>query len=260
MQFIQTIYTIWQREIIRYLRAKTRIVSTLFQPIMFLIIFGVGLKQTLAAGNFGLDFVQFMYPGIIAMSVMSVAIFSTISTVWDREFGFLKEILVTPTSRIAIALGKTIGATTIASIQALILLVIAPFIGVKIGIAIILLLFVLMIILAFALSGLGLLISSLMETTENFGFLMQMLIFPMFFLSGAFFPLTAVPTWMSVVAKINPLTYGVDAFRQIVLSNQVSQNVLERLAINSVFVDTLFLIGFSVVMVSAAVIAFNKKA
>ncbi|RLC34699.1 MAG: ABC transporter [Candidatus Nealsonbacteria bacterium] len=260
MQFVQTIYTIWQREIIRYIRAKTRIISTLFQPIMFLVIFGVGLKQTLAAGNFGIDFVQFMYPGVIAMSIMSTAVFSTISTVWDREFGFLKEILVTPTSRIAIALGKTVGATTIASIQALILLVLAPFIGVKIGIAIILPLFALMILLAFALSGLGLLISSLMKTTENFGLLMQMLIFPMFFLSGAFFPLTAVPTWMGAIAKINPLTYGVDAFRQIVLGNQVAQSVLEGLAINSVIADTLFLVGFSVVMVGAAVIAFNKKA
>ncbi len=227
---------------------------------MFLVIFGVGFQKTLATGNFGLDFVQFMYPGIIAMSVMGTAIFSTISTVWDREFGFLKEILVTPTSRIAIALGKTAGATSIASIQALILLVLAPFIGVKISIAIILPLFALMILLAFALSGLGLLISSLMKTTENFGLLMQMLIFPMFFLSGAFFPLTAVPKWMSVIAKINPLTYGVDAFRQIVLGNQVPQSVLEKFAINSIFGDTLFLVGFSIIMVSAAVIAFNKKA
>lgn len=259
MQFIQTIYTIWQREFIRYWRDKTRIVSTFFQPLMFLVIFGSGLKQTLAAGNFGVDFVQFMYQGIIAMSVMGVAFFSTISTVWDREFGFLKEILVAPTSRVAVALGKTLGATTIAAIQALILLVLAPFIGVTISLSIVPQLLFFMLFLAFAISGLGLLIASLMKTTESFGFLMQVLIFPMFFISGAFFPLTAVPSWMSLLAKINPLTYGVDAFRQIILGGQITPNILEKLSLHSISINALFLAGFSAVMVSTAVIAFNKK-
>lgn len=259
MQFIQTIYTIWQREFIRYWRDKTRIVSTLFQPLMFLFIFGYGLKQTLAAGNFGVDFVQFMYPGIIAMGIMGVAFFSTISTVWDREFGFLKEILVTPTSRVAVALGKTLGATTIAAIQAIILLALAPFIGVTISLSIVSQLLFFMFFLAFAISGLGLLIASLMKTTESFGFLVQVLIFPMFFISGAFFPLTAVPSWMSLLAKINPLTYGVDAFRQIILGGQITPNILKNLSLHSISIDALFLAGFSAVMVSAAVISFNKK-
>lgn len=259
MQFIQTIYTIWQREFTRYWRDKTRILSTLFQPIMFLVIFGSGLKQTLAAGNFGIDFVQFMYPGIIAMSVMSVAFFSTISTVWDREFGFLKEILVAPVSRVAVAVGKTLGATAIAAIQAFILLAFAPLIGVKLGLAAVPQLLLFMLLLAFAISGLGLLIASLMKTTQSFGFLMQLLIFPMFFISGAFFPLTAVPSWMSVLAKINPLTYGVDAFRQILLDNQIASNVLEGLSLHTIPTNALFLTGFSIVMVGAAVTAFNKK-
>ena len=113
MYFVQPIITIWQREIIRYTRDKTRIISTLIQPLMFLAIFGTGFRQTLAQGNFGVDFIQFMYPGIIAMTVMGVAFFSTISTVWDREFGFLKEILVAPVSRTAIAVGKTLGALSL---------------------------------------------------------------------------------------------------------------------------------------------------
>jgi ABC-2 type transport system permease protein len=257
---MQAIYIIWQREIIRYWRDKTRIVSTFFQPIMFLAIFGSGLKQTLAAGNFGIDFVQFMYPGIIAMSVMSVAFFSTISTVWDREFGFLKEILVAPVSRVSVALGKTLGATTIASIQALILLILAPFIGVTITLGMIPELLIFMILLAFAISGLGLLIASLMKTTESFGLLMQILIFPMFFISGAFFPLTSVPLWMSFLAKINPLSYGVDAMRQILLGGQVAPAILENLSLHSVMINAFFLMGFSILMVGAAVIAFNKKA
>jgi len=260
MQFIQTIYTIWQRELIRYWRDKTRIVSTLFMPLMFLVIFGAGLSKTLATGNFGVDFTQFMYPGIIAMSVMSVAFFSTISTVWDREFGFLKEILVAPVSRVAVAFGKTLGATTIASIQALILLILAPLIGVAIHVAVIPQLIIFMLLLAFAISGMGLLISSLMKTTESFGLVMQVLIFPMFFISGAFFPLTAVPSWMLALSYINPLTYGVDAMRQIILGNQVASNILNGLSLHAISVDALFLVVFSAVMVSAAVFAFNNRA
>lgn len=259
MHFIQTIITIWQREIIRYIRDKTRIISTLLQPLMFLIIFGSGLRQTLAQGNFGVDFIQFMYPGIIAMSVMGVAFFSTISTVWDREFGFLKEILVAPVSRTAIAVGKTLGATTIAALQALILLLIAPLIGISINPAIIPELFLFMLLLSFAISGMGLLIASLMKTTESFGLLMQVLIFPMFFLSGAFFPLTAVPTWMSILSNINPLTYGVDAFRQIILKSQISQEVIDNIVLYPIHINALFLMAFSTVMVVAAVYAFNKK-
>jgi ABC-2 type transport system permease protein len=259
MRFIQTMLTIWQRELIRYWRDKTRIISTLFQPLMFLFIFGAGLSKTLAAGNFGVDFVQFMYPGIIAMSVMSVAFFSTISTVWDREFGFLKEILVAPVSRVAVAFGKTLGATTIASIQAFILLILAPFIGVKIHFSVILPLIIFMLLLAFAISGLGLLIASLMKTTESFGLVMQILIFPMFFISGAFFPLTAVPSWMRLLSNINPLTYGVDAIRQILLGKQVASAILGRLSLHTIPTNALFLLGFSAVMVSTAVWAFNKK-
>lgn len=260
MQFIQTIYTIWQREIIRYWRDKTRIFSTLFQPLMFLVIFGVGLKQTLTAGNFGIDFVQFMYPGIMAMGIVGVAFFSTVSTVWDREFGFLKEILVAPVSRAAVACGKTLGATTIASSQVLIFLVLAPVVGIHLNIALLPGLLLFLVLLAFAISGMGLLIASLMKTMESFGLLMQVLIFPMFFTSGAFFPLTAVPSWMKIIANVNPLTYGVDALRQIILGNQVPGNILNGLSLHTVSVNALFLVAFSSVMVTAAVFAFNKRA
>jgi len=258
-QFIQTVIVIWQREIIRYLRDKTRIVSTLFQPLMFLVIFGVGLRQTMAMGNFGIDFVQFMYPGIIAMAVMGVAFFSTISTVWDREFGFLKEILVAPVSRTAIAIGKTGGAATIASLQALILLLLAPFINITIHLSILPELIFFMILLSFAIAGSGLLVASLMKTMEGFSLLMQVIIFPMFFLSGAFFPLTSVPLWMTYLAKINPLTYGVDALRQIILAPQIPNNLLERIVLYPIHINFLFLLFFSLIMIFIAVMAFNKR-
>lgn len=260
MNFFSPIYIIWQREVIRYFRDKARIVSTLLQPIFFLVIFGAGFQQTLAeGGNLGVDYIQFMYPGIIAMSIMSVAIFSTISTVWDREFGFLKEILVAPVSRTSIALGKTAGAMTLASMQGLILLLIAPIVGVSLNFISVIQLFGLMILLSFALAGFGLLISSLMKSTESFGIVMQVIIFPMFFVSGAFFPLTAVPEWMVAISKINPLTYGVDAFRQVMLNGQVPKEVLESLSVYPIYLDAIFLIVFLLIMIFLAVLAFNKR-
>lgn len=258
MYFTQSIVIIWQREITRYTRDKARIFVTLFQPLMFLVIFGAGFRQTLAQGNFGVDFIQFMYPGIIAMSLMGVAIFSTISTVWDREFGFLKEILVAPVSRTNIVIGKAISATTVASVQAIILLALAPFLGIKLHISVFPQLFLLMILLSFAIASLGMLIASIIKSIENFGVIMNVLIFPMFFLSGAFFPLTAVPGWMAAISEINPLTYGVDAMRQIILAPQISEQVLAKLTLHPLGFDIFFLLGFAAIMISLAVVAFNR--
>lgn len=258
MYFTQPIITIWQREIIRYTRDKARIFITLFQPLMFLVIFGAGFRQTLAQGNFGVDFIQFMYPGIIAMSLMGVAIFSTISTVWDREFGFLKEILVAPVSRTNIVIGKAISATTVASVQAIILLALAPFLGIKLHISVFPQLFLLMLLLSFAIASLGMLIASIIKSIENFGVIMNVLIFPMFFLSGAFFPLTAVPGWMAAISKINPLTYGVDAMRQIILAPEVPEQILAKLTLYPLSFDIFFLLGFAAIMISLAVVAFNR--
>lgn len=259
MYFLKSAITIWEREVIRYTRDRARIFSTLFQPIMFLVIFGAGLRGPLASSNLGIDFLKFMYPGIIAMNVMGIAFFSSISTVWDREFGFLKEILVAPVSRSAIVLGKALGATTIASLQALILLIIAPLIGLSIHPITVINLFLFMLLLSFAISGMSLVIASIMKTMESFGVLMQLFIFPMFFLSGAFFPLTSVPHWMTFLSRMNPLTYGVDATRQIILGAQIDHNVISRLAIHPVYVDAIFLMIFSLVMMSISVVAFNRK-
>lgn len=259
MRFFIASFTIWKREIIRYFRDKARIISTLFQPLMFLVIFGTGLRGALAGGNFGVDYLQFMYPGIIAMNVMGVAFFSTVSTVWDREFGFLKEILVAPVSRTAIVLGKISGAVTIASFQGLILLILAPFIGIKLGFLVIIKLYLVMLCLALAISGLGLLIASLMRTTESFGMVMQVLIFPLFFLSGAFFPLTSVPKWMSWLSKINPLTYGVDSMRQVLLDLQFGQGAISKIALFSITFDVFILLAISAVLIFAATLAFNRR-
>jgi ABC-2 type transport system permease protein len=258
MNELIAIYTIWKRESIRYVRDKARIFSTLLQPLMFLVIFGAGLGSTLTKGNFGVDYIKFMYPGIIAMNVMGIAFFSTVSTVWDREFGFLKEILVAPISRTSIVVGKILGAVTVASTQALLLLALAPFLNIHLNILIIIKLFLFMMLLAFAISGLGLLIASLMKTTESFGIIMQVLIFPMFFLSGAFFPLTNVPLWMTILSRFNPLTYGVDGMRHIILSG-IPAELAQKLLLYPVQINILILLVFSIVMVSVATLAFNKR-
>jgi len=251
--------TLWQREVIRYIRDRTRVVSTLIQPVMFLVVFGTGLGETLASSNLGVNYIVFMYPGTIAMTVMGVGFFATISTVWDRQFGFLKEILVAPIPRTAIALGKTAGAATMASVQALILLALAPIIGIALHGAWIPLLILFLVMLSLAVSGLGLLVASLMKTTESFGILIQILLFPMFFLSGAFFPLTRVPTWMAILSYINPLTYGVDAFRQVILNGDVSAETAARIFLFPLHLDGLFLLGFTAFTTLAAVIAFNRR-
>lgn len=259
MYYLRAINIIWHRELIRYWRDRARIISSLLQPLLFLGIFGAGFSRVLSAQNFGVDFVHFMYPGIIAMGVMGVAFFSTVSTVWDREFGFLKEMLVAPVSRTAIALGKTISATSIASLQAFIFLILAPFLGVKLNILALPEFLGILLLLAFAISGLGLWIASRMQSMESFGLIMQLLIMPMFFLSGAFFPLTSIPSWLSIITQVNPLSYGVDALRQIILAGQVDAGTLSGLSLHSIGIDALFLVGFSAVMVFAAVRAFNRK-
>ncbi len=164
-----------------------------------------------------------------------------------------------PISRTAIALAKTLSSATVASFQVLILLLLAPFLGIEITTGIVLPLLLFILLIAFTISGLGLLIASRIQTTETFPVIMQVLIFPMFFLSGAFFPLTAVPSWMEALSKINPLTYGVDALRQILLQDQVPQKVIDNISLYTTSTDALFLLGFSVLMVGAAVLAFNRR-
>ncbi|MBI5207318.1 MAG: ABC transporter permease [Candidatus Firestonebacteria bacterium] len=259
MQFISIIVTIWHREVLRYSRDRTRIFLTIFQPLMFLFIFGSGLRHAFASGNLGIDFIQFMYPGILAVSIMGVSFYSTISTIWDREFGFLKEILVAPVSRTAIIIGKASGAVTIALSQALVLLLIAPLLNIKIYFIMIPELIMFMMLLSFCIAGMGLLMATLLRTIENFGVLMNIIVFPMFFLSGAFFPLHSIPLWMTIFSRINPLTYAVDAFRHIILSPQISTDIAKNIFLNPMYINAIYLFIFSILMVLSASIMFNKK-
>jgi len=213
------VYTIWYRDVLRFWYDKARMFSALLFPIFFLAIFGSGLQRSIGMMAGGIDFIQFMYPGIIAISVLMGAFMSGVSIVWDREYGFLKEVLVAPISRISVAVGRTLGSATVATIQGIMILVLAPFVKVSLSVWMVLALLPLMFLLAASMGSLGILLASRIKSTEAFQAIMQMLMFPMMFLSGVFFPMQDLPTWMSFIVKINPASYGVAAIRGVVLGN-----------------------------------------
>jgi ABC-2 type transport system permease protein len=262
---LRAIYIIWYRDILRYWRDRWRLVASLAQPLLFLVVFGSGLSSALGGAfsrGAGLSYIQFMYPGIIGMSILFTAIFGAMSIVWDREFGFLKEVLVAPIDRWAVAIGKALGGTTQAMIQGLILLVLAPFIGVKLNLLTVLELLPLAAILAFGLSSFGVMIASMMKSLQGFQVVMNFLMMPMFFLSGALFPLTNLPGWMTVLTRLDPASYGIDPIRRVVLANSgassaygltIAGNIL------SVPMEAGIMFAFGAVMLGIAVVMFQRR-
>lgn len=205
------------REILRFVQERSRVFGSFAMPLLFLVIFGAGFNRIVGSLGPGVNFVQFIYPGIIAMTILMNSVMSGLSVVWDREFGFLKEILVAPIGRAGIVMGKAAGAATVALIQGSIMLVLAPVVGVTITLLLVVKLLPVLVIVSVSLSGLGILIASRMRSQQGFQLIVQLLIFPLIFLSGVFFPVNDVPTWLAVVSRLNPLTYGVDAIRQLFL-------------------------------------------
>jgi ABC-2 type transport system permease protein len=210
------IYILWLRQLKRYFRSKSRIVGSLGQPILFLVALGFGLSSTFAAAGGG-NYIQFLSPGIIAMSILFTAIFSGIEIIWDRQFGFLKETLVAPVSRFSIMLGRTLGGATVASFQGILVMVLATIVGFRFGLAPILPALVFMILIALTFTALGTAIASLLEDMQGFQLIMNFVVMPVFFLSGALFPLDNAPAALQWIAVFNPLAYGVDGLRHIFL-------------------------------------------
>jgi len=223
MNNLRGVYTIWYRDLLRFWHDKMRMVGSITMPLLFLFVFGSGLSARMGSLGPGVDFAQFIFPGIIGMTVLMSSFMAGVSVVWDREFGFLKEVLVAPISRAAVAVGKALGAATIALIQGLIILLFAPLIGVSLSVGTVLALLPLMFLLAISVGSLGILIATRIRSMEAFQAVMQMLMFPMVFLSGVFFPLEGLPGWMGVLVKINPVTYGVAPIRQVVLGATAGQ-------------------------------------
>jgi ABC-2 type transport system permease protein len=210
---MNSIHILWLRQLKRYFRSRSRIIGSLGQPILFLIAFGFGLGPTFAKAGQG-NYLEFIAPGIISMSILFTAIFSGIEIIWDRQFGFLKEVLVAPVTRWQIMIGRTLGGATVAVFQGLIVLVISLFFGFKIEtFTLIPQMLIFMILIALLFTALGTAIASILTDMQGFQLIMNFLIMPIFFLSGALFPLAGLPKAIQTVVSINPLSYGVDGLR-----------------------------------------------
>jgi ABC-2 type transport system permease protein len=222
---VRGVYIIWYRDLLRWWRDRQRILPSAVQPILYLFVFGVGLGSAIGGGRgagsnaLGVSYTTFMYPGVLAMSVLFTSIFSAMSIVWDREFGFLKEIQVAPISRAAVAVGKALGGSTVAMLQASLLLLVSPLVGVALNPLLVLQILGLLFLLAFALSAFGVAIASRMRSMEGFQVVMNFVLMPILFLSGAFFPLSGLPSWLAALTRIDPAAYAVDALRRVVLTS-----------------------------------------
>ena len=257
---LKTIFTIWSRDLIRFSRNRGRIVASMATPLLFLFVFGAGLGPAMApmaGGN--LSFEQFMFPGVIAMTVLFTAVFAAVSIVWDREFGFLKEVMVAPVSRRAVALGKVAGGSTIAMFQGLLILILAPLLGISMTFEQAIYLLLLMLLLAAMMSSLGILIAARQRSMEGFQVVMNFIMLPMLFLSGAFFPLTGVPVWMEALANVNPVSYGVDPLRQVALRGSVPEMFLEAMRLHPIAVDVAVMLAFVVIFLVPAIWLFSRQ-
>ena len=214
---MRTTYTLWLRQVKKYLRSRSRIIGSLGQPLLFLIAFGFGFGSIYQKAGNG-SYIQFLAPGIILMSVLFTAIFSGIELIWDRQFGFLKETMVAPVPRIAIMFGRTLGGATVASIQGLVVFVLTLFIGFRPhNLFLLPLAFGFVFLIALLFTALGTAIASVLEDMQGFQIIMNFLVMPIFFLSGALFPLKGLPTIMEYVTQFDPMTYGVDGMRSVLI-------------------------------------------
>lgn len=215
---MNTIYILWLRQLKKYFRSRSRMIGSLGQPILFLVAFGFGfgaIYQKAGGGNY----IQFLAPGIILMSVLFTSIFSGIEIIWDRQFGFLKETLVAPVSRLEIMLGRTLGGATVATIQGVIVFVITLFVGFRPNNFLMLpVALIIIFLVALLFTSLGTAIASQLEDMQGFQIIMNFLVMPVFFLSGALFPLSNLPKVMEIVTKIDPLTYGIDGLRDALIN------------------------------------------
>jgi len=217
MQALRVIYTIWLREFKAFLRERGRIIGMIGQPLLYLLILGQGIASGLTINRApGVDYLQFMFPGILGMSVLFTSMFSAISIIWDREFGFLKEVLVSPAPRWAVAVGKVLGGSTVAMIQSVILIAMAPVAGVIPSVMMVVGLMLLCFLISVAITSIGVAIAARMRSMQGFQMIMNFLVMPMYFLSGAMFPTATAPSWMRPLMAVNPLTYGVAALRGVV--------------------------------------------
>ncbi|HEY1274884.1 MAG TPA: ABC transporter permease [Thermoleophilaceae bacterium] len=216
---LRAIKTVWKREMIRFGKDRLRIVTALVQPLLFLFVLGNGLEQLSSASTHGVELKTFIYPGILCVAVLFTAMFQGASIIWDREFGFLREMMVAPVRRSSIVIGKCLGGATVASLQGAILICLAGAVDVPYEPALILGIFALQLLLAFTITAFGVMVAARMKQMQSFMGVMQMIVMPMFFISGALFPVANLPGWLAFLNRLDPLTYAVDPMRRLVFNH-----------------------------------------
>jgi ABC-2 type transport system permease protein len=216
---VRAVKIVWKRELIRFQKDRMRIATSLVQPLLFLFVLGSGLQQLSAASTHGVNLKTFIYPGVLCITVMFTGMFSAASIVWDREFGFLREMMVAPIRRSSIVIGKVFGGATVASLQGLILLALAWAVHVPYSLGLIFGVFGLQLLLAFSITAFGVMIAARIKQIQSFMGVMQMIVTPMFFISGALFPSGDLPGWLAVLNRLDPITYAVSPMRTLVFSN-----------------------------------------
>jgi ABC-2 type transport system permease protein len=251
MSETRALYTLWLREIKRFLRDRVRIVISFVQPLLWLVVFAAGFGARLIIP--GIGYQQYLFPGIIGQTLLFTAMFMGVSVIWDREFGFMKEILVSPVSRFTIFMGKMLGDSTAAMLQGVIVFVFGFILGIPFNPSSLAAALPVMLLLTFGLVSVGLILASFMGSLENFGAIQTFINLPLFFLSGALFPITGsgTPQWLQVASAFDPLTYGVDALRTVILGSAWTP-------LHPLFVDLGVVIVFDLVMFGIGTWAFSR--
>jgi ABC-2 type transport system permease protein len=213
---LRAIRIVWHRDVIRFWRDKPRMLASILQPVLYLFVFGTGMGAGMRPTG-GLDLRVFLFPGVMAMATLFTCFFSAGSIVWDREFGFMREMLVAPVRRYSIVVGKSLGGATAGMFQGVVVLAMGPLVGVHFTPLLVLTLLAELAILSFAITSIGVLVAVRIKSFQAFMALVQIIIMPMFFLSGALFPMRGLPTWLHIATLLDPLTYAVDPMRRAVL-------------------------------------------
>jgi ABC-2 type transport system permease protein len=253
MEF-NAIYVLVAREFKKFARERTRLVSTIARPLLWLFLVGAGMSR-LVSPDAGMPYTQFIFPGILGMTILFSSIFSSISIIWDKEFGFFKEILAAPISRLSIVVGKGLSGTVVSTIQAAIVLVLFPIVGIELGVVQVVEILLVALLMSFCLSTFGILLASFYDSYESFSVIMNFIVMPMFFLSGAMYPVKLLPEALGLVAKLNPLTYGVDALKNIIFPVEASVMSADF----GLAVDLSVICVLSVVFVFAGARLFERK-
>jgi ABC-2 type transport system permease protein len=245
---LEAVWALTWRDLKRFSRDRSQILGALFRPVLWLLFMGKGLRATVPSVD-GVDYQSFVFAGAIAMSVLFSGMFQGVTMIWDREFGFLKEVLVAPISRVTIVLGKTLSGGAVTFVQGMLAVIFAPLVGIHPGASSVAALAGVIALLSLAITALGVVVATRMQTFEGFGVISNFVIMPLYFLSGGVFPIDRVPGWMAILVRVNPVTYGVDLMRR----------ALGQPAVFPVAADLAVLAGFAALMIASSLVLFKRE-